>query len=212
MSVGAMNKAVELSEKASLLAPNSPAAQAEHIKALAFSGRVDSAFQNLEQAEPLMVGSKTLLEARFRLNMRYGDPQDALDLLHRYGTSKQHEAFLNARLAPTPENIDEAIAISRSVSEKLQLFGSHSEVLAQFGRIDELRDLLMRLPATAVEPGLLSTLFRPNLKALRADPRFLLIARRFGLLDYWRTSGNWPDFCSDPGLSYDCKAEAAKLT
>ena len=34
---------------------------------------------------------------------------------------------------------------------------------------------------------------------------------RIGLVDYWRTTGKWPDFCSDPSLPYDCKAEAAKL-
>jgi hypothetical protein len=31
------------------------------------------------------------------------------------------------------------------------------------------------------------------------------------LLDYWRASGKWPDFCFEPDLPYDCKAEAAKL-
>jgi hypothetical protein len=34
---------------------------------------------------------------------------------------------------------------------------------------------------------------------------------RLGLVDYWRASGHWPDFCSEPGLPYDCKAEATKL-
>jgi len=37
------------------------------------------------------------------------------------------------------------------------------------------------------------------------------LAARVGLVDYWRTSGHWPDFCFEPGLPYDCKAEAAKL-
>jgi hypothetical protein len=40
----------------------------------------------------------------------------------------------------------------------------------------------------------------------------MTIAKRVGLVDYWRSSGRWPDFCSDPGLKYDCKAEAAKLS
>jgi hypothetical protein len=37
------------------------------------------------------------------------------------------------------------------------------------------------------------------------------LAARLGLVDYWRSSGHWPDFCADPGLPYDCKAEAARL-
>jgi hypothetical protein len=32
-----------------------------------------------------------------------------------------------------------------------------------------------------------------------------------GLWDYWRESGHWPDFCSEPGLPYDCKVEAQGL-
>jgi hypothetical protein len=36
------------------------------------------------------------------------------------------------------------------------------------------------------------------------------LAARFRLVDYWRSSGNWPDFCSDPGLPYDCRKEAAR--
>jgi hypothetical protein len=45
---------------------------------------------------------------------------------------------------------------------------------------------------------------------MRRDPRFMSLAAKLGLVDYWRSSGKWPDFCSEPGLPYDCKAEAAK--
>jgi hypothetical protein len=37
------------------------------------------------------------------------------------------------------------------------------------------------------------------------------VAQHLGLLAHWRNSGKWPDFCSEPDLPYDCKAEAAKL-
>ena len=38
------------------------------------------------------------------------------------------------------------------------------------------------------------------------------IISRWGQFDYWRKSGHWPDFCFEPGLAYDCKVEASKLT
>jgi hypothetical protein len=42
-------------------------------------------------------------------------------------------------------------------------------------------------------------LFRTDMQAVRADPRFIPIVERLGLLDYWRSSGQWPDFCqSEP--------------
>ena len=53
--------------------------------------------------------------------------------------------------------------------------------------------------------------FFPSTAAMRRDPRFMALAAKLGLVDYWRTTGKWPDFCSEPGLPYDCKAEAAKL-
>jgi hypothetical protein len=40
----------------------------------------------------------------------------------------------------------------------------------------------------------------------------IAVAQRLGLLNYWRLSGEWPDFCFQPDLPYDCKAEAAKMT
>ncbi|MGD9966272.1 MAG: adenylate/guanylate cyclase domain-containing protein [Hyphomonadaceae bacterium] len=39
------------------------------------------------------------------------------------------------------------------------------------------------------------TLFRRQMAPFRADPRFIELARRIGLLDYWRLDGNEPDFC-----------------
>ena len=54
-------------------------------------------------------------------------------------------------------------------------------------------------------------LFGAQTAGMRRDPRFMQLMQRFGLLDYWRSTGHWPDFCSEPGLPYDCKAVAAKL-
>jgi TolB-like protein len=57
-----------------------------------------------------------------------------------------------------------------------------------------------------------NNLFAPAAAPLRQDRRFMALAARLGLADYWRSSGNWPDFCDEPGLPYDCKAEAERLS
>jgi adenylate cyclase len=54
-------------------------------------------------------------------------------------------------------------------------------------------------------------LFTPPTASLRADPRFMMLMRDLGLLGYWRLSGRWPDFCREPGLPYECEAEARRL-
>lgn len=63
-------------------------------------------------------------------------------------------------------------------------------------------------PGRSDSPGFL---FTPETAALRHDPRFIPLAAHFGLVDYWRRTGHWPDFCSEPSLPYSCAAEAAKV-
>jgi TolB-like protein len=38
-------------------------------------------------------------------------------------------------------------------------------------------------------------LFLPWTASMRADPQIIEVFERLGLLDYWRTTKNWPDFC-----------------
>jgi DNA-binding winged helix-turn-helix (wHTH) protein/TolB-like protein len=46
---------------------------------------------------------------------------------------------------------------------------------------------------------------------MRQDPRFISLAVKFGFAAYWRSTGQWPDFCKAPDLPYDCKKEVANL-
>lgn len=82
--------------------------------------------------------------------------------------------------------------------------------LSELGRLDHVYDLLnalfpdLRAPTRAGEMAswlseglnLPSTelFFNPSAAALRADPRFIGVAERTGLLDYWHRNGS-PDFC-----------------
>lgn len=61
------------------------------------------------------------------------------------------------------------------------------------------------------EVALTQFLFLPPAAALRRDPRFMRLAQGLGLVAYWRATGLWPDFCSEPDLPYDCRAEAARV-
>ena len=84
--------------------------------------------------------------------------------------------------------------------------------LADLGFTDDafrLADYWSQAPLTAFNSP--HYLFLPDGVALRRDPRFIALAARLGLVDYWRSTGKWPDFCAEPGLPYDCKAQAAKV-
>ncbi len=51
-------------------------------------------------------------------------------------------------------------------------------------------------------------LFDPTMQLVRADPRFMPLAARLGLVDYWLETDQWPDFCATEKLPYDCKQAA----
>lgn len=52
-------------------------------------------------------------------------------------------------------------------------------------------------------------LFYPEMTQFRRDARFMPFVLGSGLVEYWTTSGQWPDFCSDKDQTYDCKEAAA---
>jgi hypothetical protein len=51
-------------------------------------------------------------------------------------------------------------------------------------------------------------LFPKAYTALRADPRFVALCARLGLVEYWLATQNWPD-CADV-VPYDFKAECER--
>jgi hypothetical protein len=51
-------------------------------------------------------------------------------------------------------------------------------------------------------------LFQASMPELRNDPRFPRLCARLGLVEYWTTTGRWPD-CADI-VPYDFRAECAR--
>lgn len=213
--IGRMGAAVDDTRRAAQLDPLSPALRNFHIAALAYAGRMPAAEAALAEAEKLWPGATTLIDARYRLSLRYGDPAEALRLqdsgaVQAGGTLR--ESFLLARMDPTPENVENAIAIARSSFQRTPLaIGELVQTLGEFDREEELFEILGNWQRKAEIPFIADVLFRPPLKELWRDPRFMRIGKAMGMLDYWKASDIWPEFCADPDLPYDCKAEAAKL-
>jgi hypothetical protein len=58
--------------------------------------------------------------------------------------------------------------------------------------LDSLRSAFGPSPANYL-------LWRPDFKGVRRLPGFKDIVRDLGLVEYWRTSGNWGDFCHQSG-------------
>jgi TolB-like protein len=120
------------------------------------------------------------------------------------------KAFAVAARTRTPADRAAArsLALSTAADNGGSNFGSFL-ILARLGYIDDA--FVLAENYTPYEPVWPADLFFFDMAPLHRDPRFMKLAARIGLVDYWTTSGHWPDFCSEPGLPYDCRAEAARL-
>ena len=215
--VGREMDSVAVAKRAVTLDPISPTAREQVVLALAMAGRLNDADLELRNAEALWPGSLSLRGARYLLYLRFGDPKEAIRLRNAGGWmpggATYQISFLTARADPTPANIEKALGDARAfyAKEPGTLFNL-IQTLGAFGREEEAFAILLDEKHPIDAESVLVVIFRPALHKLRRDPRFMRVAKRIGLLDYWEASGKWPDLCYEPDLPYDCKAEAAKLT
>ncbi len=97
------------------------------------------------------------------------DPKAALAELHR--------------LAKAPEN------------QSPLLLSDLAHWAAYFGGPDFALDLLRTIPKDADLTSTIFAIWRPLMKDVRMLPGFKDLVRDIGLVDYWRRSGHWSDFC-----------------
>lgn len=209
-SVGRTNEGLRDAAQAVRLDPFSPAVRDSYIAMLAIAGRMDVASEELNRAEYLWPGAASLTWSRYRLHLRFGNPRVALQLLRSGAVDppggKIQEPFLQARIAPTVKNVERAIQAGRGESIE-----GHIQVLAEFDRKEELIQFLSNWKRMDKVDRITSVIFRPAFSELHRDPRFMRVADHLGLLEFWRTTGAWPDICFTPDLPYNCKQEAAQI-
>jgi hypothetical protein len=214
MAVGRMSDSVETAQRGIELEPDAPYTRSQYILALVYSGEFSKAKADIAEARKKWPNDPQIDGAEFGLQYHYGDPRAALQLLPRIGDYSDADwapahKVIAARLDPTPAKIDTAIAaLNARWSNNQPSRNFVLLALGNFGRADEVYQLL---EDPKFQPFIeKDALFRPDFAAVRADPRFMQIAARLGLIRYWRQTGYWPDFCRSERLRYDCKAEAAK--
>jgi tetratricopeptide (TPR) repeat protein len=213
VAVGRVNDALNDAQRAAEIDPISPRSRQEYIIALAQAGRTQAALDQLAKAERIWPGSSDIGDTRFSFHLRFGDPRIAWQMIEAGQTNPdwiRAKSFVEARLTNNPEDIERAIKDARAEYVRDRLALHHLvQTMSILGRDDELLDLLMTVPiedATYVT----DVTFRPAAREFWRNPNSLQYAKRVGLLQYWQTSGKWPDFCLEGDLPYDCQKEAAK--
>ncbi len=209
--VGRMSDAVEAARRAAELDPLSPTMTTQLIMTRAYAGQLEEARKELARAERLWAGTGALRDALWGFHLRYGDPTIAREKAPGQQSGEGLNLYLNTRADPSPANVEKFASYLRQFESNtnIGMTGWAIQALGEFDRVDEAFSWITRTPTDTVAVHAY-LLFRPALAGLRRDPRFMQVAERIGLIDYWRSSGKWPDFCNDPQLLYDCKAEAAK--
>jgi tetratricopeptide (TPR) repeat protein len=219
--VGDLEDAIASARRAVELEPSSAAHRQNLISALMYAGYIETAKTELESAERVWRDSFTIREVRSRFDFRFGDPDrqiqniDGGNVIPNTSAEWQKwimRTFLLARAKPTAENIKTAVnAAAAFVRRGGPPHGPLQSIVA-LGRTDEAYELL-EIPRamTALREEGVNILFRVNMRALRLDRRFMALANNLGLVQFWQSSGIWPDFCDDEDLPYDCKAEARRL-
>jgi DNA-binding winged helix-turn-helix (wHTH) protein len=215
-SVGRDGEAVTEARKAVELDPISPAIRDTYITALAIAGRMDAARTQLSAVERLWPGAERVVMARYRLELRFGDPRLALRILRsgaiNVSGAETQETFLRARIDRSPADVERAVKLGRNVFNSYpEASDGYVQTLAEFDRKEELFAILQNWRRPDLMDLITGVLFRPAFSEVYRDPRFMRVAEHLGLLSYWRITDGWPDFCVAPDLPYDCKAEAARL-
>ena len=213
LSVGRMTDSVEAAKRGIELEPSTPFTRAQYILALVYSGEFSKAKADIAEARKKWPNDPAIDGADFALQYHYGDPRAGLALLPKIGDYSDADLaparkVIEARLDPTPAKIDEAIAaLNARWSNEPHNRNIVLLALGNFGRVDTVYQLLND---PKFQPFIeKDALFRPDFAGVRADPRFMQVAARLGLVRYWRKTGYWPDFCASEQLKYDCKKEAA---
>jgi tetratricopeptide (TPR) repeat protein len=210
-SVGRIGEEARIRERQSRADPLSLAISAELQRALIYAGRDADAKAEYSRSIVLQ-GDHTVQywwEMVRRASRNDADPS-AVTAQHRLFMSSAtglwttpHQAVLNSK------NGEEArTTLRRVMDDPASQSGINMQVVAwaadQLGDKD-LALIALRRSVIDLRNIILRDLWSPYKTGLRTDPRFKEIVREVGLVDYWRTSGNWSDFCKPVGTDdFEC--------
>jgi tetratricopeptide (TPR) repeat protein len=209
LDVGRMDDSVSDARRAVALNPLSPDVQGNLVAALLYAGQIQAARGELARAKSLWPGAQTIEQVEYSFELRAGDFEKAVTMPSS-NPGPGFGPYSAFRRHPDAATIAGLVAFIRKSPINEELEPGVLQALGEAKQADEFYRLSDERPVGVKIQMASAVLFRPWMKSIRSDPRFMAYAKRLGLVDYWQKSGHWPDFCSEADLPYDCKAEAAK--
>ena len=216
--VGRMQDGTRFAVRAAAAAPLDSESAASKAQLEAAIGAFPAA--RLEAAENLRTwpAQPSLWAGAFFISMWSSDWTHAEALLRRPNLATSPEAIHVMTSCVEALRTHEAAKVAAAEREARALGAMDQpslhwaiQCLGELGLTDSAFELAARYQPEAYGFEGPAVFFYPSTASMRRDRRFMPLMAKLGLVDYWRTTGKWPDFCSEPGLPYDCKAEAAKV-
>jgi tetratricopeptide (TPR) repeat protein len=217
LRVGRTGEAISYLQRSANLDPLNPSKSLALIWTLAFSGQFDDAEALIAKEERLWPGNVMIWDTAFTVEAEAGDPAKALALLddpQRPGVRDPQDvgvwrALIRARAQPTGPNVDAAVAalLAQPPSDQADVLQMAHD-LSRLGRMDLAYQYASKAKPT--DDGAIDLLFRSYMAPFRADPRFMALMARLGVVDVWRSTNHWPDFCTAAQPPYNCADEAAR--
>jgi len=218
LRMGRVQDSIALLHRSLTLDPLAPNHLAALVDALIDAGRLGEARAELSRGLRLWPDNEELKSDYVSLALRDDPPQAS-----RFGpdpalgqtnisdaTQASDQRLLAVRAAPTPTHLHDFVAAELADLQAARL--SPDRVILDLTTVGETA------PALQVALGLGSgdaayqvpqvdpeIFWRPFAEPLRRDPRFIDVAKRLGLVDFWISTDRWPDFCTRRDLSYTCK-------
>lgn len=220
--MGRTKEAAEMFKRAFDLDPISTNTANAYVTSLLLAGRISEADAIVEQdTRGLFINPFNVWSCKYSMFLSRGD----------FARAKRWAEDWRPNTSETPEHYERVRELYAKVADVLSKSDPQAAQIIRDELLEAVRTgtfryfLAFRLLAAAGydEPAtdlaldrirsgdrwFRSVLFEPGLEGFRRNPRILDIFEENGLLDYWTTTDNWPDFCADEDLPYDCREEAA---
>ncbi|HEY2050544.1 MAG TPA: hypothetical protein VGH03_14465, partial [Caulobacteraceae bacterium] len=173
----------------------------------------------IERAARMWPDQPLMRRLRMSMEARIGDPDRALALIADAGDKrpnyeppdlKRWRDLAIARKSQDPAQVRALVRRTLADFAAGRLYVASAVLnLENLGAVDQVFAVAAQArPTDPLDPEIL---FRSFADGVRRDPRFMPLAARLGLADEWRSSGKWPDFCSEPQTPYDCRVEAERV-
>lgn len=214
--VGRNREAVVYARRAQTNNPLSPGAVYSLGWSLAVTGHLREANDLFERHAERWPGEDAVWTGQFRVSLWFGSPDEALAVLDEAPLDQptdEEDRLWRLAINAFSGNAAQRRRAAEAVAAQTDFDGNaRVALLARLGDANGAFAVAEQLLRDNGSNAWWGTFFEPMAVNLRRDVRFMPLMQRAGLIEYWRTTDHWPDFCAEPDLPYDCRAEATRLS